>query len=114
MSNTPNNNIPYVPENVIDPAAGLNLSLDKIDGLLQLSVIAEQQLPAAAAADGDRYLVAPGATGEWAGQDGKIARWVTPGDYWQFYDAYMLVNQQTGCLMLNIAGVWSAAACVSS
>lgn len=114
MSETPNNLIPYVPENVIDPAAGINLSLDVIDGLLQLSVISEQALPPLTPDDGDRYIVATGATGAWAGKDGQIARWVSPGDYWQFYNAVMAVNQQTGCLMLKIAGLWSAAACVSS
>ena len=38
MTDTINNQIPFVPENTIDPAAGLNLSLNTVDALLQVLV----------------------------------------------------------------------------
>lgn len=48
--------------------------------------------PPVSPAEGDRYIVATGGTGAWAGQDGKIAyyfsaAWVfdTPGEGWRLW-----------------------------
>lgn len=107
---TPNNGIPYVPEDTQDPAAGLNLALNVIDALLQLAVIRKDlTAPPGSPADGDRYLVAPGATGAWAGQDNNLARYVAEGDFWQFYEHGVHVHQ---VLNLDDAGIyaWNGAA----
>lgn len=91
MSSTPNNAIPYVPENTIDPAAGLNLSLQAIDALLQLSVVSVgDTTPPAAPAEGGRYIVGPGASGDWANQSGKLATWT--GGVWEFRTAWYAVT----------------------
>jgi|GEM_PF-1596522 len=92
MTDTVNNSIPLVPENTTDPAAGLNLAIDTIDALLQLAVLGIETAPPSGSVDGDRYIVDTGATGDWAGQDGKIARYVATGDYWQFNDARLALN----------------------
>lgn len=85
---TPNSGIPYVPENTIDPAAGLNESLRVIDALIQASVVGYQQTtPPSSPEDGDRYIVGDGATGAWAGQDQNMAQYVEEGNFWQFYEA---------------------------
>lgn len=104
---TPNNDIPYVPENTTDPAAGLNLALDTIDALLQLAVIGIETAPPSGSTDGDRYIVDTGATGDWAGEDGKIARYVATGDYWQFHDAKIALNLSDSKIYINNAG-WTA------
>lgn len=39
--------------------------------------------PPASPSQGDRYIVAPGATGDWAGHDNDIAEW--NGSSWDFY-----------------------------
>lgn len=54
-----------------------NEALRLLDGLVQLSV-KDRDLtsPPASPADGDRYIVASGATGVWAGWDLNIALWV--------------------------------------
>lgn len=101
MANTPNNDIPYAPENVTDPAAANNLALDKIDGPLQLMVLDIQDSPPSESADGDRYIVDTG-SGEWSGQDGRIARYIEDGDYWDFFDAHVALNQADGLLYINI------------
>lgn len=84
---TPNRGIPYVPENTLDPAAGLNDSLNVIDALLQTAVISMgEAAPPMSPQDGDMHIVGSG-TGAWAGQDDNLARYVAEGAFWQFYQA---------------------------
>ncbi|MFV0300217.1 MAG: DUF2793 domain-containing protein [Paracoccus sp. (in: a-proteobacteria)] len=57
-----------------------NEALRLLDAMVQLSVIDRTRTaPPASPADGDRHLVASGATGLWAGWDGNIAYWVDGG-----------------------------------
>ena len=107
--NTPNNEIPFVPENTLDPAAGLNQAIDKVDGLLQLSVIDFLDAPPASPSDGDRYIVTVG-VGAWLGQDDKVARYIADGDSWQFYDAYSAVCQNDEAIYGKFSGVWKVLA----
>ena len=106
---TPNNQIPFIAENTLDPAAGLNLALDVIDGPLQLSVVALQDDPPSAPIDGDRYIVGVG-TGDWAGQDNKIARYIADGDSWSFFTALYCVNQSDESFYGFFAGTWKVLA----
>ena len=47
-----------------------------LDGLVQLSVLdRDLTAPPGSPADGDRYIVASGATGDWAGWDLNVALW---------------------------------------
>lgn len=88
MSNTPNNAIPYVPQNTLDPAAGLNLALAVVDALLNTKVISMAvTAPPGSPADGDMYIVPAGATGAWAGHTNALAQYVADGAFWQFYPA---------------------------
>ncbi len=53
-----------------------NEALRLLDGLVQLSVLdRDLTAPLGSPADGDRYIVASGATGDWAGWDLNIALW---------------------------------------
>ena len=53
-----------------------NEALRILDGLVQLSVLDRGlTAPPGSPADGDRYIVASGATGDWAGWDLNIALW---------------------------------------
>lgn len=57
-----------------------------IDGLVMPSVKDKDlTAPPGSPVDGDRYIVASGATGAWAGQTGKIARWSGVASAWEFY-----------------------------
>lgn len=99
---TPNNAIPEVPEGTLDPAAGLNLALVVIDALLQTAPIRmDLTAPPGGSDDGDLYIVAGlggTATGAWATQERKLARYVATGAFWQFYVARLVLDRDTGNL----------------
>lgn len=98
---TPNNSIPYVTENTLDPAAGLNLALDVIDALLQTAVIdMDRTAPPVGPADGDLHIVASSPTGAWAGHAGELARYRSVGAFWQFYEARLVFNKDDGGLYI--------------
>lgn len=108
---TPNTGIPYVPEGTQDPAAGLNLSLNVIDALLQTAVIdMDRTAPPGSPNDGDMHIVATGATGAWSGQDDNLARYVAEGGFWQFYTAgtqvRIVFNEDDGGLYVWHSGAW--------
>ena len=80
-----------------------NEALRLLDGLVQLSVKSRGvTAPPASPADGDRYIVASGATGGWAGWDLNVALWtdgawlrLPPRDGWRAWiedEAVMLVR----------------------
>jgi hypothetical protein len=102
MSDTPNCGIPYVSEGVLDVAASSNAALNVIDALLQTRVISMfVNDPPVTNADGDMYIVGVG-TGDWAGKDDYLARWVSEGEFWQFFtpgvQISLLVDQDTGSI----------------
>lgn len=109
---TPNSGIPYVPENTTDPAAGLNLALNVIDALLQTAVIdMDLTAPPGSPSDGDLHIVGAGATGAWTGEDGNLARYVSEGAFWQFYEAgtqvKLILNLYDGGIHAYLSGAWS-------
>ena len=60
-----------------------NEALLKLDALVQpVAADLDRTVPPADPGEGDRHLVAPGATGDWAGQDGAIASFANGG--WLF------------------------------
>lgn len=84
-----------------------NEALRLLDGLVQLSVKSrELAAPPASPADGDRFIVASGATGGWAGWDLNVALWtdgawlrLPPRDGWSAWvedEAALLVRTGTG------------------
>lgn len=100
-----NNNIPFVPENTIDPAAGLNESINTIDALLQCWVLTVgENAPPGSPAAGDRHIVGTAPTGAWAGQAGKLARWLD--GVWTFYNAAVVVNYADDSLYINGSAGW--------
>lgn len=105
MSDTINNGIPLVPENTIDPAAGLNEALNVADALIQVDVISlTVTTPPASPVVGDRYIVPTGATGAWSGQAEKLARW-EEGLFWAFYNAQFVTNN--GVAYTKTSGGWA-------
>lgn len=108
--NTPNRGIPYVPEGTLNPAAGLNLSLNVVDALLQTAVLTmDQTAPPGSNADGDLHIVAAMggmASGDWTGQENNLARYVEEGDFWQFFVAgsqvFFVFNRENGGLYVFI------------
>ncbi len=107
MSNTVNNNIPFVPENTIDPAAGLNLSLLTLDAQVQLAVESVGlDTPPGSPAQGARYIVGTAPTGAWAGQANALAMWLDTA--WRFYTARYALNKVDGRIYLRTGTTWAA------
>jgi len=75
--------LPYILPSQAQKHVTHNEALRLLDGIVQLSVLSRDvSAPPGTAAEGDRYVVASGATGEWAGHDGEIAIRVDGG--WSF------------------------------
>ena len=106
MPDTINNAIPFVPENTIDPAAGLNLSLNTIDALLQVLVQTVGANTPPVGVEGQRHIVGTTPTGAWAGQANKLARYLDAA--WEFYDARYAMNAADGRLYVRSAATWVA------
>jgi hypothetical protein len=75
MSDTTTNLLlPYILAAQAQKHVTHNEALRILDGLVQLSVLdRDLTAPPGSPADGDRYIVAPGATGDWSGWDGDVA-----------------------------------------
>ena len=69
--------LPYLLAAQAQKHVTVNEALRLLDGLVQLAVLDRHlTAPPACPADGDRYIVASGATGAWAGWDLNVAYWV--------------------------------------
>lgn len=77
MADTPNLDLPLIAGNQNQKHVTHNEALRMLDCLVQLSVIdRDLTVPPVGPSDGDRYMVASGATGAWAAKDLNIAAWV--------------------------------------
>lgn len=108
MTDTINNKIPFVPENTIDPAAGLNLSLNTVDALLQVLVQSVGANTPPAGVEGQRFIVGTTPTGAWAGQANKLARFLDGA--WQFFSARYVLNAADGLWYVRSASTWATLA----
>ena len=87
----------------------VNESLARLDALLHLAIESEQASPPSTPADGQAWLVASSASGDWSGQAGKIA--ARQAGNWLFAvprDGLRLLNRSTGQEMRYAAG-WKVA-----
>tara|TARA_R110002073_G_scaffold303806_2_gene472291 strand:+ start:11139 stop:11882 length:744 start_codon:yes stop_codon:yes gene_type:complete len=74
---TPHLGLPYILANQAQKQVTHNEALRLLDGIVQMAVISAGETdPPAGPNDGDRYIVAIGGTGDWAGWDGAIAYYV--------------------------------------
>ena len=66
--------LPYIQPSQAQKHVTHNAALRILDAATQLSVLeGARATPPAQPATGDRYLIASGATGDWAGKDGQVA-----------------------------------------
>jgi hypothetical protein len=74
MDRTPLLDLPYIMPSQAQKHVTHNEALSALDAIVQLSVLdADLTAPPAGPSEGERYLVAAGATGVWAGKDGMVA-----------------------------------------
>jgi Protein of unknown function (DUF2793) len=85
MQETDNLRLPYLIAAQAQKHVTHNEALRGLDAIIQLAV-ADRDLatPPASPGDGERYLVAASATGEWTGHDGRIAAYQDGA--WLFYE----------------------------
>ncbi|SNT39845.1 DUF2793 domain-containing protein, partial [Antarctobacter heliothermus] len=73
---TTNLMLPYILAAQAQKHVTHNEALRTLDGLVHLSVLdRDLTAPPGSPADGDRYIVASGATGDWSGWDLNVALW---------------------------------------
>jgi hypothetical protein len=85
MSETPLLALPLIAAEQAQKHVTLNEALNALDALVQLAVKdRDVTAPPGSPAEGDRYIVAAGASGAWAGRDLDIAAW--QGGAWNFYE----------------------------
>ncbi len=81
--NTPRLGIPMLAAAQAQKHVTHNQALQKLDALVQLSVLSRTTTaPPSSLNEGDAYIVATGATGDWVGHDNEIA--VVDGGQWSF------------------------------
>lgn len=74
MSNSYFLEMPYLAAAQNQKHITMNSSLSRLDVLVQLSVLSKVVLSKpVSASEGDNYIIAVGATGDWSGLDGKLA-----------------------------------------
>ncbi|WP_133486811.1 DUF2793 domain-containing protein [Aliiroseovarius marinus] len=84
MSQSPVLSLPLIQPSQAQKHVTHNEALRVLDVLVQLTVqSADGTAPPVSAAEGDRHIVASGATGDWAGQDHNIA--LLENGTWQFF-----------------------------
>ncbi|MGV6871741.1 DUF2793 domain-containing protein [Pseudochelatococcus sp. B33] len=88
-----------------------NEALQRLDALLHLEVLdRDLAAPPSGPLDGDRYIVASGATGDWAGEDGHVAAW--QDGVWRFFEpqiGWRAYVRDEAALYVKAAGGWVAA-----
>ncbi|EFG2885631.1 DUF2793 domain-containing protein [Escherichia coli] len=106
---TPNLSLPYIAASQAQKHVTHNEALDLLDVLVQLTAeSASQTAPPTGAAVGTRYIVPAGATGDWAGQAGKIAQQDAGG--WRFApptNGLRAWVRDSASLLIFDSGVWS-------
>ena len=110
MSATARLNLPYIAPLQAQKQVTYNEAMAALDQLVQPAVKSRTvTVPPGSPVEGDTYIVAPSATGAWAGKDGQFACWLNgawsfraPADGWVAYvvdDAALAVRQ---------AGAWQS------
>ena len=110
MENTANLLLPYIMPSQAQKHVTHNEALRMLDAVVQLAVLDRDLIaPPAAPADGDRYLVGAGATGEWAGRDDHIAAWQDGG--WTFFEprpGWLCFVADENVLLLRTDSYWQS------
>lgn len=81
-STSPRFDLPFLFVGQAQKEAWVNEALARVDALLHCSIEGQRADPPAAPQNGEAWLVAAGATGEWAGKEATIA--TRQGDNWLF------------------------------
>lgn len=109
MSNTYHLSMPYIQGGQAQKHVTHNEALRTLDTLVHLSVVRQATSPDVGAQDGDRYIVVAGASGDFAGQDGKVA--LREAGTWLFLApqvGWTAFDQSTGGQIVFDGSDWTA------
>lgn len=99
MSATPRLAFPYILQSQSQKEVTHNSALNRLDALIQPAVEdMDLTAPPASPAEGGLWIVAAGATGDWAGHDGELAHFI--GGAWSYYlpvDGMSVWIKNAGC-----------------
>ncbi len=106
---TPNLALPYLAAAQAQKHVTVNEALDALDGLVQLGVIsAGITAPPGGPAEGDRYIVASGASEAWTGWDASVAQF--SGGAWQRLipqTGWLAWNEANGAVLVWTGSAWT-------
>jgi hypothetical protein len=109
MDNSPRLGLPYIAPQQAQKQVTYNEAIRALDVLVQPVVKSRTTTaPPGSPAEGDTYIVAPSATGAWAGKDGKIATFVDGG--WDFVtpaNGWLVYVNDTAQIAVCQSGAWS-------
>lgn len=108
---TANLGLPYIQDAQAQKHVTHNEALRQLDGLVQLSVKdRDLTAPPGSPSEGDRYLVAAGATGEWSGWDGDVAMFAD-GSWWRLpaRAGWLCFVEDEAALLVRVGASWQAA-----
>jgi hypothetical protein len=111
-STTPRLGLPMLFTGQAQKEAYVNEAHSLIDAVTQCTIEGSASAPPAAPVNGTNWLVATGATGDWAGQDGKIACYQSGN--WLFitpFDGLRMFNRSTH-QFIHYSGTWTVPASV--
>lgn len=110
MSATARLSLPYIAPQQAQKQVTFNAAMTALDLLVQPSVISRTTTaPPGSPAEGDSYIVAPGATGAWTGKDAMFAAFLTGA--WTFRapaDGWLAYVEDSAEIAIHQAGAWSA------
>lgn len=108
---TPNLDLPYIMPSQAQKHITHNEAIRRLDALVQIGVESRVlTTPPDLPAEGDRYIVAAGPTGAWAGHDGAVAAWQDGA--WSFFPAdegWLAWIRGEGLLLAWRDGAWQPA-----
>ena len=108
---TPNLALPELVASQAQKHVTVNEALNALDGLVQLAALdRDLAAPPALPAEGQRWLVAAGASGDWAGHDNEIAAWQDGA--WAFHApnvGWLAYVVDEGALLAFTGSGWVAA-----
>ena len=109
MDDTPNLALPYLAPSQAQKHVTHNEALRMLDAVVQISVKdRDRTAPPASPTEGQRHIVAAGATGAWSGKDGRVAMW-RDGD-WGFaapLPGWLAWVETEGALVVRGASAWT-------
>lgn len=110
MVDTTNLKLPRIAADQAQKHITHNTALGALDALVQLAVISRiLTTPPAGPTEGDRYIIAATATGDWVGQENNVTMYLNGA--WSFYvpqDGWLAFDLTDGAYFKYLSGAWSS------